>query len=192
MKIRVDIIKIIAIIMVTMFISYGYTTAEEKSGNTTTTIQKLAVIDFDAIGSGIDKELGKAIAELMRSCFIATGKYSVVDRNSMAKTILEKKVIVTEQTGIEMGKLLNTDLVVDGSILKIGASYILTAKIANVTSGEVLLGRNLIGKVDDQLPDMAKQMVTLLTETKEPVLEKPSVSITTTVSTTTTSSELNK
>ncbi|MDI6782786.1 MAG: hypothetical protein QME64_01685 [bacterium] len=188
MKTQSFISKMIAITVVTFFLVSTIISAEEKP----LVKKKLAVIDFAAIGSGIDKELGKSIAELMRSCFIETGKYIVVDKSSIDKTVLERKVTASEQTGIDMGKLLNTDLVVDGSIVKIGASYILTGKIADVKSGEVLRGKNLVGKSDDQLPDMAKQLVGLLIEPQETYSAKTSVQIITTVATTTTITDLNK
>ena len=188
MKTQSFITKIIAITVVTFFLVSNLAFAEEKP----LVKKKLAVIDFAAIGSGIDKELGKSIAELMRSCFIGTGKYIVVDKSSIDKTVLEKKINANEQTGIDMGKLLNTDLVVDGSIVKIGLSYILTGKIADVKSGEVLRGKNLVGKSDDQLPDLAKQLVDLLTEPQEIYSVKTSVQVITTVATTTTIAELNK
>jgi TolB-like protein len=192
MKTQSFITKLIAITIVTFFLVSNWIFAEEKPAGTQVVKKKLAVIDFAAIGSGIDKELGKAIAELMRSCFIDTGKYIVIDKNSIDKTIQEKKITATEQTGIDLGKLLNTDFVVDGSIVKIGPSYILTGKIAEVKSAEVLRGKNLVGKSDDQLPDLVKQLVTMLIEPQETYSAKTNVTVLTTVSTTTTITDLNK
>lgn len=174
------------------FLAISLIYADDKVASTTTIKKKLAVVDFVAIGPGIDKELGKAVAELMRSCFVDTGKFTVIDKNTMDKTILEKKITATEQTGIELGKLLNTDLVVDGSILKIGPSYTMTGKMADVKSGEVLRGKNITGKSDDQLPDMAKQLVNQLIDSQETYSAKTTVSVISTVSTTTTIIEFNK
>ncbi|MFB3894671.1 MAG: hypothetical protein ACE14V_00050 [bacterium] len=174
------------------FLSITSICAEDKSASITNTKSKLAVVDFTVFGSGIDKDLGKAVAELMRSCFVDTGKYIVIDKNTMDKTILEKRITVTEQTGIELGKLYNADFVVDGSILKIGPSYIMTGKLADVKSGEVLSGKNISGKGDDQLPDMAKQLVTQLISTENTYTAKTTVSIISTVTVTTTIIEINK
>ncbi|MCX7919128.1 MAG: hypothetical protein N3A72_05875 [bacterium] len=186
MKPQVWLMKIFVAAIIASLALMGFVYSQEKSSDSAAVKKKLAVIDFAAIGSGIDKELGKAIAELMRSCFIDTGKYIVIDKNSIDKTIQEKKITASEQTGLDMGKLLNSDYVVDGSIVKIGTSYILTAKLADVKSGEVLRGKNLVGKSDDQLPDMAKQMVGLLIASGEPYATNTTVTVITTVSTTTT------
>ncbi len=186
-------IKIIVIVTMLVFIfSIAPIGAEEKSISNTATKPKLAVVDFAAIGAGIDKDLGKAVAELIRSCFVDTGKYLVIDKNTMDKTILEKKITVTEQTGIELGKLYNADVVVDGSMLKIGTSYIMTGKLAEVKSGEVLRGKNITGKSDDQLPDMARQLVSQLIGLEDTYSAKTTVSIISTVTVTTTIIELNR
>lgn len=81
---------------------------------------------------------------------------------------------------------------VDGSILKIGPSYIMTAKLADVKSGEVLRGKNISGKGDDQIPDMAKQIVSQLINTKDTYSAKTTVSIISTIAVTTTIIEYNK
>jgi TolB-like protein len=181
-----------AVTILVFFLSITLIGAADKSASITTTKSKLAVVDFAAFGSGIDKDLGKAVAELMRSCFVDTGKYIVIDKNTMDKTILEKRITATEQTGIEMGKLYNADFVVDGSILKIGPSYIMTGKLADVKSGEVLRGKNISGKSDDQLPDMAKQLVSQLINSEDTYTAKTTVSIISTVTVTTTIIEYNK
>lgn len=186
---------IIVIAVLTIFVFFLSTTlicAEDKSASITTNKTKLAVVDFAAIGPGIDKDLGKAVAELLRSCFVDTGKYIVIDKNTMDKTILEKKITVTELTGIELGKLYNADFVVDGSILKIGTAYIMTGKLAEVKSGEVLRGKNISGKSDDQLPDMAKQLVSQLIDSADIYSAKTTVSIISTIAVTTTIIEYNK
>jgi TolB-like protein len=183
---------IVALTIIIFFLSLTLISAEDKSTSTTPIKKKLVVADFTAIGPGIDKELGKAVAELLRSCFVDTGKFIVVDKTTLDKTILEKKITATEQTGIELGKLLNTDFVVDGSILKIGSSYIMTGKIADVKSGEVLRGKNISGKSDDQLPDMARQLVSQLIDSQVPYSATTTVSIISTVSVITTITEYNK
>jgi curli biogenesis system outer membrane secretion channel CsgG len=185
-------IAVVVLTILVFVLSATLICAENKSAGNTITKSKLAVVDFAALGPGIDKDLGKAVAELMRSCFVDTGKYTVIDKNTMDKTILEKRITPTEQTGIELGKLYNADFVVDGSILKIGLSYIMTGKLANVKTGEVLRGKNIAGKSDDQLPDMAKQLVGQLIDSPAAYSATTTVSIISTVSITTTIIELNK
>ena len=101
-------------------------------------LQTVAVLDF--VGRGVANIEAEALSERFSSTLARTGAMQLVNRNEM-DAILEEQEF--QQSGctdaacaVEIGKLLNVEFMISGSINKIGNTYTLDIKLFSVQSGE--------------------------------------------------------
>jgi hypothetical protein len=71
--------------------------------------------------------LGKTVAGIMRTELIDANKYRIVERAQINKAINEQKfqksVLIDNKSAVELGRNLGEDMIVIGSVVKIGTSY---------------------------------------------------------------------
>ena len=129
-------------------------------------LPKIAVLDFDAIGSGVDREFGKGVAEILLSALAKTEKYQVVERQQLAKVLKEQKLQMTDlvdpKSAVEIGKLLGAETIVTGSIVKMGKTYTITPRFIEVKTATVKKSENLTCSSEDEIPQMCNQIVEIL------------------------------
>ena len=98
----------------------------------------IAVLDFESIGA--EEHLGKAVSEIMRTELIDANRYRVVERAQINKTISEQRFqksgLIDDKSAIELGKLLGADLIVIGSVVKIGTSYTINSRMIETKTGK--------------------------------------------------------
>ncbi|MDD5711323.1 MAG: FlgO family outer membrane protein [Smithellaceae bacterium] len=127
----------------------------------------VAVIDFETIGT--EDYLGRAVAEIMRTELIDTGKYRVVERSQINRVISEqsfqKSGIIDERSATEIGKLLGADLIIIGSVVKLGNAYTINARMIDLKTGEATLGKNVTGTDLNMLTDMTRNLIDSLFQT---------------------------
>jgi hypothetical protein len=138
----------------------------------------IAVLDFKT--SGVSEREMKSIISLLSNSLFKTGKFTVIDvaqREALLKEIeFSLSDCVEEICQIEIGKQLSAELIVVGSIDKIGSSLVLASKTLETQSGRTVsvadgmyhdleeLVRN-IGKLGSELagapsaPDESKKRV---------------------------------
>lgn len=137
-----------------------------KDTNTVSELPKIAVLDFEAIGSGVDREFGKGVAEILLSALAKTDKYQVVERQQLAKVLKEQKLQMTDlidpKSAVEIGKLLGAETIVTGSIVKMGRTYTITPRFIEVKTATVKKSENLTCSSEDDIPQMCNQIVEIL------------------------------
>ena len=138
--------------------------------------QTVAILDFESIGS--EEFLGKAVAEIIRTELVGTKKFRVVERAQIKKALSEQKLQMTgainDESAVQIGKLLGADLIIVGSVVKIGTSYTINSRLIDVQTGEAQLGRNVTGNDLNLLTDMSRTLIENLFGTK-PIVQVPIV-----------------
>ncbi len=123
--------------------------------------QTIAVLDFESIGS--EEHLGKAVSEIIRTELIDTNKYRVVERAQINKTISEQKFqksgLIDDKSAVELGKLLGADLIVIGSVVKIGTSYTINSRLIDTKTGEAKMGKNATGNDLNLLTALSRSLL---------------------------------
>ena len=131
----------------------GYVYAVDK--------QTIAVLDFESIGS--EEHLGKAISEIMRTELVDTNRYRVVERAQINKALSEQKFqksgLIDDKSAVELGKLLGADLIVIGSVVKIGTSYTINSRMIDMKTGEAKLGKNVTGSDLNLLTALSRNLL---------------------------------
>lgn len=123
--------------------------------------QTIAVLDFESIGS--EEHLGKAVSEIMRTELIDTNRYRVVERSQINKTISEQRFqksgLIDDKSAVELGKLLGADLIVIGSVVKIGTSYTINSRMIDMKTGEAKMGKNATGNDLNLLTALSRSLL---------------------------------
>jgi len=123
--------------------------------------QTIAVLDFESIGS--EEHLGKAVSEIIRTELIDTNKYRVVERAQINKTLSEQKFqksgLIDDKSAVELGKLLGADLIVIGSVVKIGTSYTINSRMIDTKTGEAKMGKNATGNDLNLLTALSRSLL---------------------------------
>jgi TolB-like protein len=123
--------------------------------------QTVAVLDFESIGS--EEHLGKAISEIMRTELVGTDRFRVVERAQIRQALQEQALQVSgatdTQNAVKIGKLLGADLIVVGSVVKIGNSYTVNSRMIDVKTGEAQLGRNATGTDLNLLTGLSRELI---------------------------------
>lgn len=109
--------------------------AGEAAGN-------LAVLDLSA-GEGVKASEARMIADRLETELIQTGTYTVLERRRMDEILTEQgfqQSGACDETscGVQVGQLLGVDLIVTGSLGKVGSVYSLNIKMMDVGSGRIL------------------------------------------------------
>ncbi|MRR17560.1 MAG: hypothetical protein EG826_14000 [Deltaproteobacteria bacterium] len=123
--------------------------------------QSVAVLDFESIGS--EEHLGKAVAEIMRTELIGTNKYRVVERAQISRALSEQKFqksgLIDDRSAVEIGKLVGADLIVIGSVVKIGNAYTINSRMIETKTGEARLGKNATGNDLNLLTSLSRNLL---------------------------------
>jgi len=143
--------------------------------------QTIAVIEFE--GLDISQVAAKALTNELESYLSNMGIYRVVERGQMENILQEQGLqqtgCISSECAVEVGQALGAQLLVSGSISKIGTIYSIAAKILDVETGEVIKSANYryrgedIGELLEGMADIATQL-TGKSVNKTPVVTKPS------------------
>lgn len=131
---------------------------------------RVAVIDFESIGDMPD--IGRAVTEVVRTELIKTGKYEVVERALLNKIIEEQRFqlsdLVDPSKAVELGNLLGADLLLTGSVVKIGSSYTINARFIDVKTGMAKRAEAIRGNEINELTYMSSQLIGILEQGVKP------------------------
>jgi len=153
-------IKAAFVVMALMLMATAAFAATQRSS--------VAVLDFESIG--VDDYLGKAVSEIMRTALIGNSRFQVVERAQISKALSEQKLqktgLIDDRSAVEIGKILGADLIVVGSVVKIGNAYTINSRMIDVKTGEARLGKNVTGTDLNLLTRMSNDLVDSLFGTR--------------------------
>lgn len=152
------LITIIIAAVLIVFSTTGFSAGNKPS---------VAVLDFESMGT--EDYLGKAVSEIMRTALVSNKSYRVVERAQISKALSEQKFqksgIIDDKSAVELGKVLGADLIVVGSVVKIGNAYTINSRMIDVKTGEAKLGKNVTGNDLNLLTSMSDELVDNLFKT---------------------------
>jgi hypothetical protein len=113
--------------------SWGAAYAQEKQP---------AVVVADFGEDGAEAGTGAAVAENLRTLLAGTGRFAVLDRSRINDIVKETKLasseLVSADGAARLGKLATADLVIVGSVVKMGKKYSVSARIVIPESALVI------------------------------------------------------
>ena len=128
--------------------------------------RKLAVISLDTQTAEVDEETAAGIIVFVENAFVNVGKVRVVERKNIEEILTEYEFqstgLIDENTAIEIGKLSGADIIVIGSINRVGGIFYLNIKLIDVKTGEII-GSNIARAKDaSEFLDMSNEAVYML------------------------------
>jgi hypothetical protein len=101
----------------------------------------LAVLEA-VLDAGIDPAAGPLVTSKIEEAFVNSGKYTVLDRANIDRVLQEKEFqlssgIVRNEEVRQAGEYLGADAVVVATVSRIGQTFVVSAKMIDVVSGEI-------------------------------------------------------
>jgi TolB-like protein len=144
--------KVLMFLLISCFIQSAYAADIKPT---------VAVMDFESVGS--EEHLGKAVAEIMRTDLISTGRFLVLERSQLDKALSEQKLqksgIIADKSVVELGKLLGANFIIIGSVVKMGTAYTINSRMIDMKTGEATLGRNVTGNDLNLLANLSHDLL---------------------------------
>lgn len=136
-----------SIIFLFCFIFNNYIFAQQGSKPT------IAVIDFE--GQNVSSMDALVITDFLRTALVNSKHYKVVDRKNMEILLSEQGLqmtgCTTEECAVKIGKLLNVQKMVIGSMSKLADKYYITANIVDVETGQIIVSKRVKCNIGDDL-----------------------------------------
>jgi hypothetical protein len=124
----------------------------------------IAVADF--AGRNIAVQDAAIFSDLLRTNLVQEGHYNVLDKANMDKLLGE---LSFQQTGAtdsayaaRLGKLLNVEKMVVGTVSRLDGTYYVNASIVGVESGKIERSEVLTGRTTNDLMNMAGELAARL------------------------------
>ncbi|MBN2544227.1 MAG: hypothetical protein JXB50_00420 [Spirochaetes bacterium] len=132
---------------------------------------RVAVLEFTAKGEAINEAyLADAIVEHLMTALINTQQFRVVERQDLNKVMrelnLQNSDDFNEDLRKQLGKLYGAQLVVLGSLTKIGTRYSINVRGVNVETGEAEFAQSLETTSKEMLIDLVPKIVDLISGRK--------------------------
>jgi hypothetical protein len=125
--------------------------------------KKLAFVRLHVGTEKVDGEAARGIEVFVENAFVNVGKVRVVDRANIQQILKEHEFqssgVIDESTAVEIGKLSGADIIVIGSVNRVGTLFYLNIKLIAVESAEII-GSSISEAADaNEFLDMANQAV---------------------------------
>ncbi|HMB01174.1 MAG TPA: CsgG/HfaB family protein [Spirochaetota bacterium] len=135
------------------------------SGLTAGAKKNVSVLGFSA--QGVSELEAKSITELFSVYLVKSGKFKVLERDKI-KTILREQSFqysgCTESScAVKIGKLLNMDFIIIGSVIKLGENLFVSVRQVAVETGEIIKSHKTDGFVINDVDAVLKKLAEYFT-----------------------------
>jgi TolB-like protein len=114
---------------------------------------RIAILDFEPIG--VPESEAATVSELFRSALFNTRRFTVIERSRMGEIFEEQGFVLSGCTDVECavtaGQILGVEVILIGSLSRLGSKYILTVRGVDVSDARVVLNETAehSGAVED-------------------------------------------
>ncbi|MEA2081918.1 MAG: CsgG/HfaB family protein [Elusimicrobiota bacterium] len=122
----------------------------------------IAVTDFEA-RAPLSQSEAAFISDFVRSDFVKSGRFNVIEKNNMDKVLAEQGF---QQTGcssaecaVAIGKVLNVKMMTVGSCGQLLGKYIITMNIVDVESAKIIFSDDVSVADPDELRDKITELI---------------------------------
>jgi TolB-like protein len=107
--------------------------------NSAYTKEKMRTAVIDLVAKGVSKNTASSITDFIRSDFVDSGQFVVVERSQMSEILKEQGLQMSGCTdnacAVEVGKLLSAKKILIGEVSKVGKTYYITIRIVDIEKG---------------------------------------------------------
>ncbi|MBI5117118.1 SUMF1/EgtB/PvdO family nonheme iron enzyme [Candidatus Poribacteria bacterium] len=124
--------NVLFVILLLVLLSTSALAQQEKT--------RIGVWNFDA-GELIPLDANVALSDVLRSELFLTGKFAVIERSDMDRTLQQRRFqqaeCVSTECVVEAGRILGVEKMVSGTIGKVGVTYTINLRLIDVGTGNV-------------------------------------------------------
>jgi len=127
----------------------------------------IAVVQL--LGGNISKSAIAALTDRLRFELFQTNYFQVIERDIMDEILTEQGFqqsgCTTNECAVEMGKLMNVENIIGGSINKVGNTFSSSIKMINIQEGNIvkIISFDYSGPIDEMLKRGMKKIAIELT-----------------------------
>jgi len=110
----------------------------------------LAIIPFQTEElSLIEKKIGFGVAEVITDLLVQKHlkKFQIVERSKLEEMLSEQKLsmsgVISDNSAIKVGQLINADILLLGSVSRIGNNYSINARLVTTETGKILSAESM-------------------------------------------------
>jgi TolB-like protein len=127
----------------------------------------IAVLSLEA--KNVGKETADAVADILSTELFNSQRFKVIERQAILRILEEQKLQMTGVTdmtqAVEIGKVLNVEKILIGSVSRLGESYIINTRLVNVKTGALEVAQNATSKSGEEgLTEAINNLVAKMTE----------------------------
>ena len=127
----------------------------------------IAVLPLTHVAA-VSEDEANTLTLLLETGIVQAGRLQVVERRQIAAVLEEQRFSADDYTddsvAVEIGRLLSSQLIVIGTVSKIGSSLYIIAKIIDVTTGAAREAARVTADTIEELADRAEDLGRNLTE----------------------------
>lgn len=132
---------------------------------TASEIPRIAVLRLDTVGT---TELETSIVEkFLRSSFVNSGSYEVLDRENMDKILKEQSLTgymgINDTAAVYLGKILNVEQIAVGTLMKVKDEYFIEVQMIDVSTSTIKHSKIASCTGTKRLPGVARDIVESIT-----------------------------
>ena len=102
---------------------------------------RIGVLDFTA--AGVSASDAQVVGEMFRGETVNSGAFEVLDRNNMNSIMKEQQLQMSGCTesacAVQIGRLLNMEYMLYGSLSKLGSVFIIQVSMANIETAQIVV-----------------------------------------------------
>ncbi|NOY60889.1 MAG: hypothetical protein GXO75_18425 [Calditrichaeota bacterium] len=126
----------------------------------------IAVLSFEA--KNTSQETADAVSDILSTELFNTNRFQVIERQAISKMLEEQKLqmagITDMSRAAEIGKVLNVEKIMIGSVSKLGKTFIINTRLVNVETGALDLAQNVKCIGEDGLPGAIANLVATIAQ----------------------------
>ncbi|HOH06540.1 MAG TPA: CsgG/HfaB family protein [bacterium] len=108
----------------------------------------IAVLTLEA--KNVGQETADAVADILSTELFNSQRFKVIERQAILRILEEQKLQMTGVTdmgkAVEIGKILNVEKILIGSVSRLGESYIINTRLVDVKTGALEVAQNVTSK----------------------------------------------
>lgn len=128
--------------------------------------QRLAV--FDLMGEEVDSLDAAAATRFLVTDIVKTGKFIVLDRANIERILgeqaFQRSGVTSPDDAARLGRLLNVQKILLGSLLKLGGEYYLNVNVVDVETAAIVLAARERCRSMDELPQLTEKIAEQLAQ----------------------------
>ena len=124
--------------------------------------EKTKIGIFDLTSYNVPAATATAVSEILGTELFNTGRFTIVDRKNMDKILKEQAFqrtgCTTTDCAVEVGRILNINNMVIGSLSRLGNTYKINIQLVDVEKGEVITANDAECSSEDKLSEAATRL----------------------------------